>query len=101
MKEKRLRLLRSWQDQKNRKQMLKTLDSCDEQGIKFLCECALNIINGNIPFQVEKLIPFEKQLKHLCDETLSCAERRKLLTSVKGIKLLQLISRPCYCYLTE
>ena len=72
----------------------------DREQIKFLCECALNINNGNIPMNVNKLMPFEKQLKVLCQSQTSDRRRRQILSSIKGYKLFKLISCPCICYLS-
>ena len=43
----------------------------------FLCERALNIINGNVPFKTDDLLTFEKQLRVLCTSTTSDEPRRK------------------------
>ena len=98
---KKLHILKHWQQRKKKKDLLHVLRDCDRHEIEFLCECALNIVNGNIPFNVDKLTPFEKQMKILCEPQTTDRKRRKVLSSTKGLKLLELISRPCYCYLSE
>ena len=87
--------------QKDKERIQKVLCQCDSEEIKFLRECALNIITGNIPFDVYRLFPFEKQRRIVCDITTLHSKRRKTLCSVKGIKLLQEISRSITSYLTE
>ena len=56
------------------------------------CECALNIINGNIAMNVNKLMPFEQQLKILCQLQTSDRRLRQVSSSIKGYKLFKLIS---------
>ena len=63
----------------------KILCNCSADEVKFLCECALKIINGNIPFNVDRLVTYEKQLKILCNAKTSDRKRRRILTSNKGI----------------
>ena len=65
-----------------------------------ICEYALNIINGNVPMNVNKLMPFEQQLKILCQPKTTDRRWRQGLSSIKGYKLFKLIRRPCICYLS-
>ena len=51
-------------------------------------------MNGNVPCAVETLLPFERQLRILCDKKASDKKRRRTLNSLKGTKLLREISRP-------
>ena len=88
------------QENKKRKGISRVIHDCDREQIKFLCECALIIINGNIPMNVNKLMPFEQQLKILCQPKTSDRKRRQNLSSIKSNKLFKLISRPCNCYLS-
>ena len=68
---------------------------------KFLCECALKVFNGNIPFSVDHLLTSEKELKFLCNAKSLDKKKRRNLTSNKGIKSMQEISCRVYSYLTE
>ena len=49
---------------------------------------------------VNKLMPFELQLKPLCQLKTSDRIRRQILSSIKRYNLFKLISRPCICYLS-
>ena len=98
MNEKNLYILKHWQKNKKSKHLRKTLHSCSDKTIKFLCECAVNIINGNIQFPVENLLPFEKELNILCNHSTSRQKRRQVLSTAKGIKLLQEIGNPVLLY---
>ena len=93
-------LPKHWQENKKRKGISRVIHGWNREQIKFLCECALNIINGNIPMNVKKLKPFEQQLKNLCQLQTSDRERRQILSSIKSYKLLKMISCPCNCYLS-
>ena len=100
MSEKKLHILKHWQENEKRKDISRVRHDCDKEQIKFLCECALNIINGNIPINVNKLMPFEQQLKILCQPKTSDRRRRQILSFIKGYTQFKLISRPCTRYLS-
>ena len=101
MKEKKLHILKHWQENKRRKGISLVLHQCDKEQIQFLDECALNVVNGNIPVSLKQLKRFETQLKSLCQPGTSDRRRRQILSSVKGYKLFKLIGRPCICYLSK
>ena len=92
--------LKHWQENKKKKGISRDIHDCDREQITFLCECAFKIITGNIPMNVYKLLPFEQQLKILCQPQKPDRRRRPIITSIKGYKLFKLISRPCICKLS-
>ena len=96
MSEKKLQNLKHWQENKKRNGISCVIHECDKEQIKFLCECALNISNRNIAMNVNKLMPFEQQLKILCQLQTSDRRRRQILSSIKSYKLFKLISRPLH-----
>ena len=55
-----LRVLKQFYNNKphNRRKHVSTLNDAE---IKFLFECALNIINETVPFNIQKLLRFEKE----------------------------------------
>ena len=73
---------------------------CNDDAIKFICKCAVNTINGNGPCEVQTVIPFEKELRTLCNKATPNKRRRRTLASAKGVKLLKVISRPISSYFT-
>ena len=77
------------------------IKNCNIEYLKFCCECAVNIINGTVPVNLNELKFHKQQIKQLCKRSTSNQKRRKILMSKKGLKLLNLISRPCFCYLTN
>ena len=82
-------------------QQQKLLRHCDKEFLKFCCECAINVVNGTVGINVGELKQYETQLRSLCKRSTSNKKRRKILMSPKGLKLLNLIIRPCFCYLTD
>ena len=75
--------------------------TCKDQDIKCFCECALNIVNGTVGINLERLRRFERELKTLCKVSTSNERRRQIWCSVNGLKLIQLISWPCFIYLNN
>ena len=67
MKEKNAQMLMHWQNKKKKKAFKKVLCNCRADEVKFFCECALNIINEIIPFNVDRLLTYGKLLKILCN----------------------------------
>ena len=82
-------------------QQQKLLRHCDKEFLRFCCECAINVVNGTVGINVDELKQYEIQLRLLCKRSTSNKERRKILMSPKGLKLLNFIIRPCFCYLTD
>ena len=85
---------------KRKESFQKKLCNCSADEVKFLYECALNIINGNILFNIDRLLTYEKQLKILCNAK-TCDRKRRIPTSNKGIKLMPEISCPVYSYIIQ
>ena len=100
MSEKNLRTL-SLLEKLTSVQQQKLLKNCDKDFLIFCCECTLNVINGTVGINLKELRPYEKQLRLLSKTSTSVKERRKILMSSKGLKLMNLINQPCYCYLTD
>ena len=66
--------------------------------IKFLCECFLNVINGNVPTDKSLLENYYETLfRHFLSKKTSLRKKRQLL--VKNLLLLRSISLSCYLYL--
>ena len=64
--------------------------------IKFLCECLLNIVNGNVPVNETKLEGYEKSFKRLLSNQTSLKQNRKLLA--KETELVRTVGISCYRY---
>lgn len=100
MKERELYMLKHLQRLPRNKQKQYLMLS-DDKFIDFLSECAINIINGNVQVQsVKQLSSFEKEMKSLCNKKTSSKVRRKVLQSVKGLRLLKILGKYCESYLS-
>ena len=61
--------------------------------IKFLCECFLNVINGNVPTDKSLLENYETSFRHFLSKETSLRKKRQLL--VKNLHRLRSISFFC------
>ena len=98
MREKELCMLRQMLDTPDSK-IEKLIETAPNKFIKFLCECLLNIVNGNVPVNKTKLVGYEKSFKTLLSNQTSFKLKRKLL--VKETELMKIIGFSCYRYLTK
>ena len=67
--------------------------------IKFLCECFLNIVNGNVPIRKSVVEGYEKSFRKLLSRQTSLKEKRQLFAS--EIDLVKIVGFACYRYLTK
>ena len=67
--------------------------------IKFLCECFLNVINGNVPTEKSLLENYETSFRHFLSKETSLSKKHQLL--VKNLHLLRSRSLSCYLYLKK
>ena len=63
MKENIALILKHWRNKKEKKTFNRVLCNCSADEVKFLCESALIIINGRIPFNINRVLTYEKELK--------------------------------------
>ena len=69
------------------------LQKCPNSVIKAVCECALNVLKGNVPIskrQKNKLAPYKRTLRRLGDKRFPLFKKRRLLVQ-KGDGFLSLI----------
>ena len=78
MREKELCMLRRMLDTAD-SNIEKLIETAPNKFIKFLCECLLNIVNGNVPFNKIKIEEYEKSIKTLLTQQTSLKQKRKLL----------------------
>ena len=62
--------------------------------IKFLCECLLNIVNGNVPIRKSVVEGYEKSFRKLLSR-----QTRQLFA--RETDLVKIVSFACYRYLTK
>ena len=67
--------------------------------IKFLCECLLNIVNGNVPIRKSVVEGYEKSFKKLLSRQTSLKEKRQLFA--RETDLVKIVGFACYRYLTK
>lgn len=76
---------------KSKKKILKHCPNCT---IKYLCECALNLLQGNVPLtksQKRKLTPYKQSVRKLANKKVPLYKKRKLLQSQRGEGLLSIL----------
>jgi len=59
----------------------------------------INILNGNVPIERERVEKFEKEMRRLRLKSISTTLRRKILRSSGGLQLLSAIQDPVCDYL--
>ena len=77
----------------------KIMKTAPNKFIKFLCECLLNVVNGNVPVNKIKLECYQKALKTLLSNQTSLKQKRILLA--KETELVIIVEFSCYRYLTK
>ena len=75
----------------------KFLKEAPNSFINFLCECLLNVINGNVPVNKQILKNQEDSFQQLLSEETSLKRKRFILT--KKSQLINEIAFSCYLYL--
>ena len=98
MREKELCMLRQMLDTADSK-VGKIMKTAPNNFIKFLCECLLNIVNGNVPVNKTKLECYEKSFKTLLSNQTSLKQKQKFLA--KETELVRTARFSCYRYLTK
>ena len=69
---------------------------CPKEFIRFLCECIVNLIKGNLPgLGRNQFTRFQEQLRKLTSKSTTLSSRRLILGSKAGIKILSYIYQPC------
>lgn len=69
------------------------LRKCPNSLIKCVCECALNLLKGNVPItrrQKNRLAPYKRTLRRLGDKKIPLFKKRRLLVQ-KGEGFLSIL----------
>ena len=66
---------------------------------KFLCECLLNIVNGNVPIRKSFVQVYEKSFRELLFRQTSLKEKRQIFA--RETDLVKTVGFACYRYLTK
>ena len=75
----------------------KFLKEAPNSFINFLCECLLNVINGNVPVNKQLLKNQEDSFQQFLSKKTSLKRKRFILT--KESQLIKAIAFSCYFYL--
>ena len=67
--------------------------------IKFLCECLLNIVNGNVPIRKNFVRGYKKSFRKLLSRQTNLKEKRQLFA--RETDLVKIVGFACYRYLTK
>ena len=75
----------------------KFLKQAPNSFINFLCECLLNVINGNVPVNRQLLKNQEKSFQQILSKKTSLEKKRSVLA--KKPELIRALGLSCYIYL--
>ena len=75
----------------------KFLKQAPNSFINFLCECLLNVINGNVPVNKQILKNQEKSFQQLLSKKTSLEKKRNVLA--KKPEFIQTLGLSCFIYL--
>ena len=67
--------------------------------IKFLCDCLLNIVNGNVPIRKNFVEGYEKSFRKLLSRQTSLKEKRQLF--LRETDIVKTFGFACHRYLTK
>ena len=71
------------------------LQSCPKEFIRFICECIVNQLKGNLQaIKRHQVVKFQDEIWLLSLKRTSWKQRRNVLLSEKGLKLLAIITPP-------
>ena len=74
--------------------------SSNTQVISVVCECLLNVVNGNVPVSFPNLNNFEETYKILIHAKTSLEKKSAVILSIQGFYLIRHILYFCFKYLT-
>ena len=72
----------------------------NSQIISVVCECLLNVVNGNVPVSIPNLNKFETAYTILINPKTSPEKKRAIILSKQGFYLIRQILYFCFKYLT-
>ena len=93
MREKEVCLLRRLLDISDKK-LKEKIERAPNNIIKFLCECLLNIVKGNVPIRKSVVEGYEKSFRKLLSRQTSLKEKRQLFA--RETDLVKIVGFACY-----
>ena len=71
------------------------LQSCPKEFIRFLCECIVNLLKGNVQaIKRHQVVKFQDEVCLLLQKGTPWKKRRNVLSSEKGLQLIAVITPP-------
>ena len=98
MREKELCVLRRMLETSDIKSKV-LIKSAPNSYINFLCECLLNVVNGNVPAKKTLIKGHENSFKKLLSKQTSLKNKRQIFA--KNTVLLKGIALSCYLHLRK
>ena len=68
--------------------------------ITLICECLLNVVNGNVPFKIANIERFETAYKYFITPKTTVVKNRAIILSKEGFHLVRQKHYFRYKYLT-
>ena len=77
------------------------LQSCPKEFIRFLCECIVNLLKGNLQaINRHHVVKFQDEVWLLLQKRKTWKQRRNVLSPEKGLQLLAIITPPVINHLS-
>ena len=77
------------------------LQSCPKEFIRFLCECIVNLLKGNLQtIKRHHVVKFQNEVWLLSLKRTTWRQRRDVLSSEKGLQLIAVITPPVINHLS-
>ena len=77
----------------------KLIKSATKKVFYFLCECFLNVVNGNFPITKNSIETEENSFRKIVSKQTSLKAKKKIF--VRAIELVKTVSFACYLYLKK
>ena len=77
------------------------LQSCPKEFVRFLCECIVNLLKGNLQsIKRQQVTKFQNKVRLLSLKTVTRKQRREVLASRKVLQLIKVITPPFISHLS-
>ena len=77
------------------------LQSCPKEFIRFLCECIINLLKGNLQsMKRHHVVKFQSEVRLLSLKRTTWKQRRDILASERGLQLIKVITPPVIDHLS-
>ena len=78
-----------------------SLQSCPKEFIRFLCECIVNLLEGNLQtIKRHHVVKFQDKVWLLLLKRTTRKQKRNVLLSEKGLQLIAVITPPVFKHLS-